>query len=76
MRIAISFLFIGSDKFYFNNQESMLANGTGIGNAPLFRIDPMMATLAFVATDFLLIIGAGLFVGRNSRIIECYHKEK
>jgi hypothetical protein len=36
----------------------------------------MTATLAFVATDFLLIIGAGLFVGRNSRIIEYYYKEK
>jgi hypothetical protein len=31
MRIAINFLFIGSDRFYFNNQGSMLANGTAIG---------------------------------------------
>ena len=53
----------------------MLANGTGMGIMPLFRTDPLMATLAFVATDILLIIGAGLFVGRNSRIIEYYYKE-
>jgi hypothetical protein len=76
MRIAINFLFIGSDKFYFNNQESMVANGTAIGIMPLIRTDPMTTTLAFVATDLLLVIGAGLLVGRNSRIIEYYYKEK
>jgi hypothetical protein len=76
MRIAINFLFIGSDKFYFNNQGSMLANATAIGIMPLFRTDPVTTTLAFVATDFLLVIGAGLLVGRNSRIIEYYCREK
>jgi hypothetical protein len=76
MRIAINFLFIGSDKFYFNNQGSMLANGTTIDIMPLFRTDPVTTTLAFVATDFLLVIGAGLLVGRNSRIIEYHYREK
>ena len=28
VRIAINFIFIGSEKFYFNNQEAILENGS------------------------------------------------
>ena len=69
IRIAINFLFIGSGKFYFNNQESVLANVTDIAIMPLLRLDPATTILAFVVTDVLLIVGAGLLIGRNARVL-------
>jgi len=76
IRIAINFLFIGSGKFYFNNQESVLANVTDIAIMPLLRLGPATTILAFVATDVLLIVGAGLLIGRNARVLTYYYKEK
>ena len=77
IRIAINFLFIGSGKFYFNNQESVLANVTDIAIMPLLRLGPATTILAFVATDVLLIVGAGLLIGRNAKsTLKYYYKEK
>jgi len=72
IRIAINFLFIGSNRFYFNNNQ-LLANGTA---STIFVMPPLLGTnsttmlFAFIATDILLIIGAGLVVGRNAQIIK------
>jgi hypothetical protein len=76
IRIVINFLFIGSEKFFFNNQESVLANNTAIAVLPLLSIDTATTTLALVVTDTLLIIGAGLLLGRNARILKYLYKEK
>jgi hypothetical protein len=45
---------------------------------PLLYTDPAMTMLAFIATDFLLIVGAGLVIGRNARVVKYHyqHKEK
>jgi hypothetical protein len=78
IRIAINFLFIGSNKLYFNNNQ-LLANGTA---STIFVMPPLLGTnsttmlFAFIATDILLIIGAGLVVGRNARIIKHQYKER
>ena len=76
IRVVINFLFIGSGKFYFTNQESVLAHGTDIAIMPLLRIGPATTILAFVATDVFLIAGAGLLIGRNARVLKYYYKDK
>jgi len=76
IRIVINFLFIGSEKFFFNNQQSVLANNTAIAVLPLLSTDTATTTLALVVTDTLLIIGAGLLLGRNARILKYLYKEK
>ena len=78
IRIAINFLFIGSNKLYFNNNQ-LLPNGTA---STIFVMPPLLGTnsttmlFAFIATDILLIIGAGLVVGRNARVIRHKYKER
>jgi hypothetical protein len=76
IRIVINFLFIGSEKFFFSNQESVLANDTAIAVLPLLSTDPATTTLALVVTDTLLIVGTGLLLGRNTRILKYFYKEK
>ena len=75
IRISINFLFIGSETFYFNNKQSILANATFV-TPPIFQTDPATIMLAFTAADFLLIIGAGLIIGRNARVLEYYYQQK
>jgi hypothetical protein len=75
IRIAINYLFIGSETFYFNNQQSILANATFVIR-PIFQTDPTMIMLAFTIADFLLMIGAGLIIGRNTRVLEYYYRQK
>jgi hypothetical protein len=78
IRIVINFLFIGSGKSYFNNNQ-LLANDT---TSAIFVMPPLLGTnsttmlFAFIATDILLIIGAGLVVGRNARIIKYQYQER
>jgi hypothetical protein len=78
IRIMINFLFIGSDKLYFNNNQP-LANDT---TSAILIMPPLLGTnstttlFAFIATDILLIIGAGLVVGRNARIIRYQYQER
>ena len=73
IRIAINLLFIGSNRFYFNNNQ-LLANDTAstifVMPPPLLGINSATMLFAFIATDILLIIGAGLVIGRNVRIIK------
>jgi hypothetical protein len=76
IRIAINFLFIGSEKFYFNNQQTILGNGTATVIMPMFHTDPATTILAFTVTDFLLLIGVGLIIGRNTRVLKYYYQHK
>jgi hypothetical protein len=76
IRIAINFLFIGSEKLYFNNQQTILGNGTVTDIMPMVHTDPTTTVLALTITDLLLIIGAGLVVGRNASVLKYYYQEK
>ena len=79
VRIAINFIFIGSEKFYFNNQQAILENSSSSAiliMPPLIHTDSATTILAFTATDFLLMVGAGLLIGRNARILKYYYQDK
>lgn len=76
IRIATNFLFIGSEKLYFNNQQTILGNGTTTVIMPMVHTDPATTVLALTITDLLLIVGAALVVGRNARILKYYYQEK
>jgi hypothetical protein len=74
VRSVINFIFIGSEKFEFNNHEAMLENSSAVLiMQPLFYTDPATTILAFIITDFLLMVSAGLLIGRNARVVKyCY----
>jgi hypothetical protein len=79
VRSAINFIFIGSEKFYFNNQqEAILENSSSaiLIMPPLVHTDPATTILAFTATDILLMVGAGLLIGRNARVLKYYYRDK
>jgi hypothetical protein len=80
VRSAINFLFIGSEKFYFNNQGAILENGSSGGAIlimpPLIHTGLATTILAFKVTDFLLMVGAGLLIGRNARVLKYYYEDK
>ena len=76
IRIAINFLFIGSEKLYFNDQQTILGNGTVTDIMPMVHIDAAATVLALTITDLLLIVGAGLVVGRNASVLKYYYQEK
>ncbi|MGC2426950.1 MAG: hypothetical protein WA421_07940 [Nitrososphaeraceae archaeon] len=77
VRTIINFIFIGSEKFYFNNQEAILENGNAILNMPpLVHTDPATTILACTTTDYLLMVGAGLLIGRNARVLKYYYQDK
>jgi hypothetical protein len=79
VRSAINFIFIGSEKFYFiNQQEAILENSSSaiLIMPPLVHTDPATTILAFSATDILLMVGAGLLIGRNARVLKYYYRDK
>jgi hypothetical protein len=55
----------------------MLENGNAIPTMqPLIYIDPGMTILAFTITDLLLMVSAGLLIGRNARVLKYYYQNK
>lgn len=76
IRIAINFLFIGLEKLYFNNQQTILGNGTATVIMSMVHTDPATTVLALTITDLLLIVGAGLVLGRNASVLKYYYQEK
>ena len=76
IRIAINFVFIGSEKLYFNNQQTILGNGTATDIIPMVHIYAATTVLVLTITDLLLIIGAGLVVGRNASVLKYYYQDK
>jgi hypothetical protein len=76
IRIAINFLFIGSEKLYFNNQQTIFGNRTATAIMPMIHSDAATTVLALTITDLLLIIGTGLVVGRNANVLKYYYQEK
>lgn len=53
IRVVINFLFIGSERFYFNKEQTILGNETS-AIMPMFHTNPAMMTLTSTVTDFLL----------------------
>ena len=43
---------------------------------PMVHTDPATTVLALTITDLLLIVGAGLVVGRNACVLKYYYQEK
>jgi hypothetical protein len=76
IRIAINFLFIGSEKLYFNIRQTILGNGTVTDIMPMVHIDAATTVLALTITDLLLMVGSGLVVGRNASVLKYYYQEK
>jgi hypothetical protein len=79
VRSAINFIFIGSEKFYFNNQEAILENGSSSAiliMPPLIHTGSATTILAFIVTDLLLMVGAGVLIGRNARVLKYYYEDK
>ena len=75
IRVVINFLFIGSERFYFNKEQTILGNETS-SIMPMFHTNPAMMTLTSTVTDFLLIIAMGLIIGRNARVLRYYYQHK
>ncbi|MFZ0220076.1 MAG: hypothetical protein WAM42_00110 [Candidatus Nitrosopolaris sp.] len=74
IRVVINFLFIGSERFYFNKEQTILGNASAI--MPMFHTNPAMMTLTSTVTDFLLIIAMGLIIGRNASVLRYYYQHK
>lgn len=76
IRVVINFLFVGSEKFYFNKEQTILGNENTTAIMPMIHTNPAMMTLASTVTDFLLIIAVGLIIGRNARVLRYYYQQK
>ncbi|MGC1932763.1 MAG: hypothetical protein WA667_27640 [Candidatus Nitrosopolaris sp.] len=76
IRVVINFLFIGSERFYFNKEQTILGNENATAIMPMFHTNPAMMTLTSTVTDFLLIIAMGLIIGRNARVLRYYYQQK
>src|SRR5215469_10507237 len=75
IRVVINFLFVGSERFYFNKEQTILGNETS-AIMPFLHTNPAMMTLVSTVTDFLLIIAVGLIIGRNARVLRYYYQQK
>ena len=76
IRVVINFLFVGSERFYFNKEQTILGNENATAIMPMLHTNPAMMTLTSTVTDLLLIIAMGLIIGRNARILRYYYQEK
>ena len=76
IRVVINFLIIGSEKFYFNKEQTILGNENATSIMPMLHTNPAMMTLTSTVTDFLLIIARGLIIGRNARVLKYYYQQK
>jgi len=76
IRVVINFLFVGSERFYFNKEQPILGNENATAIMPFLHTNPAMMTLVSTVTDFLLIIAVGLIIGRNARVLRYYYQQK
>jgi hypothetical protein len=75
IRVVINFLFIGSERFYFNKEQT-LGNENVTAIMPFLHTTPAIMTLTSTVTDFLLIIAMGLIIGRSARVLRYYYQQK
>src|SRR5215831_10181203 len=53
IRVVINFLFIGSERFYFNNEQTILGNENATAIMPMLHTNPAIMTLTSTVTFFL-----------------------
>jgi hypothetical protein len=70
VRIAINFLFIGYQEVTFDRQGDIITI-----NRPIVSITPELRLSSLIVTDSLLVVGVGLLIGRNLRVMEYYREE-
>ena len=70
IRIAINFILIGYQEVTLNQQGDMI-----IINRPIINTTSELTTLSLIVTDFLLVLGVGLLLGRNLRVIKYYSRQ-
>jgi hypothetical protein len=68
IRIAINFLFIGYQEVTLNQQGDIITI-----NRPMINTTSEFTTLSLIVTDFLLVLGAGVLLGRNLRVLKYYY---
>jgi hypothetical protein len=76
IRVVINFLFIGSEQFYFNKEQTILGNKSATAIMPMLHTNPGIMTFASTVTDFLLIIAMGMIIGRSARVLRYYYQHK
>jgi hypothetical protein len=76
IRVVINFLFIGSERFYFNKEQTIPGNENATAIMPMIHTSPAIMTLTSTITDFLLIIAVGLIIGRSARVLRYYYHQK
>jgi len=74
IRVVINFLFVGSERFYFNKEQTILGNENATAIIAFLHINPAMMTLVSTVTNLLLIMG--LIIGRNARVLRYYYQQK
>jgi hypothetical protein len=70
VRIAINFLFIGYQEVTFDRQGDIITI-----NRPIVSITPELRLSSLIVTDSLLVVGVGLLIGRNLRVMEYYREQ-
>jgi hypothetical protein len=70
IRIAINFIFIGYQEVTLNQQGDIITI-----NRPIINTTSELTTLSLIVTDFLLVSGVGLLLGRNLRVIKYYSRQ-
>jgi hypothetical protein len=70
IRIAINFLFIGYQEVTLNQQGDIITI-----NRPMINTTSELTTLSLIVTDFLLVLGAGVLLGRNLRVMKYYYRQ-
>jgi hypothetical protein len=70
IRIAINFIFIGYQEVTLNQQGDIITI-----NRPIINTTSDLTTLSLIVTDFLLVSGVGLLLGRNLRVIKYYSRQ-
>src|SRR5215469_16538064 len=73
IRVVINFLFIGSEKFYFNKEQTIIGNENATAIMPMLHTNPALMTFASIVT---VIISMGLIIGRNARVLRYYYQRK
>ncbi len=69
LRISINFIFFGYQEIDFDKYGNMY-----LTNKPFVVTDYYVQANLLIITDFLLMVGTGLLLGRNLRIIKYYSK--
>jgi hypothetical protein len=70
IRIAISFLFVGYQEVMPNRQGDI----TTISR-PIVSTTSELRLLSLIVTDTLLVVGVGLLIGRNLRVMKYYFEQ-